>query len=57
MTLRSSFKPEMLEKYTDAFDQGFNQNSPGRLLAYNWYSGSVQTAHELSRPTFLGNLT
>ena len=41
----------MLEEYTNAPNQGPNRNPPGRLLAYNWHSGDIQTAYKPSRPT------
>jgi hypothetical protein len=35
MTLRSSPKQEMLEEYTDVFNQGTNQNPSGEPPAHN----------------------
>ena len=54
-TLRSSPEPEMQKEYTNASNQGPNQNPAGKPPAHDQHNSNAQTAHKPTRPTLLGN--
>ena len=55
ITLRLSLKPEMPEEYTNASNQGTNQNPAGEPSAHDRRNSGARTAHEPTGPTLLGN--
>ena len=56
ITLKSSPKLEILEEYTDVFNQGINWNPFKKPPAYNQYNSGIQIVYKLTRSTPLGNL-